>query len=129
MRTLAEQSRAATSTVRDLLLGLQRSTGKVVVAAEEGSGSVEAALETATDAGVRIDQLQDVIRDAATAAEQIQSSAEQQVDGMGQITDAVRSIEQAARHGVDGARLLEGATQELNRVSSRLQQAIAHYQV
>ncbi len=129
MRTLAEQSRAATSTVRSLLLGLQRSTGKVVVAAEEGSGSVEAALETATAAGRRIDQLQEVIRDAATSAEQIQSSAEQQVDGMSQISDAVRSIEQAARHGVDGARLLEDATRELNRVSSRLQQAIAHYRV
>lgn len=129
MRTLAEQSRAATATVRERLTGIRRSTSKVVIAAEDGSSSVDGALETVTEAGHHIEQLQHVIRDTASSAEQIQSSAEQQVDGMGQITEAVRSIEQAARHGVDGARLLEDATRELNRVSTRLQQATAHYRM
>lgn len=129
MRTLAEQSRAATSTIRDRLTGIRRSTSKVVLAAEEGSSSVDGAMHTISDAGHHIEQLQDVIRESAASAEHIQASAEQQVDGMSQITEAVRSIELAARHGVEGARTLEEATRELNRISTRLQQATAHYRM
>lgn len=127
IRALAEQSRQATSLVRDMLTNIQKSTSKAVLVTEEGTKSVIQAVETVRAAGERIEQLAEVIEGAASSAEQIRSGAQQQVQGIAQISQAMRSIDDAARQGVDGTRNIERAARELNTVSTRLQQAVSQY--
>jgi len=127
IRALAEQSRHATALVRDMLSNIQKSTSKAVLATEEGTKIVTQAVETVGAAGERIEQLAEVIEGAATSAERIRSGALQQVQGVTQISQAMRSIDDSARQAVAGTRNIEQAARELNGVSARLQQAAAQY--
>jgi methyl-accepting chemotaxis protein len=127
VRTLAEHSKRATSQVRAILGDIQKSTSNAVLATEEGNKAVSAALRTVADTGNRIEQLADVIRDAADAASQIDASSEQQARGMDQISQAMRAIGQATSQSVMGTQQSEQAAHELSALSDRMREAVAQY--
>lgn len=129
VRNLAEQSKRATSDVRTILGDIQKSTAQAVLATEEGSKAVAAAVERARDAGERIEQLTSTIGGAARAAEQIVIAAEQQVTGVGQISRAMHSIDQATTQTVEGTRQSERAARDLNELAARLRDTVAQYRV
>ena len=56
----------------------------------------------------------------AEAAAQIFASATQQATGMGQINQAMKSIEQVTRQNVASLRQIEQAAQNLNTLSNQL---------
>ena len=127
VRTLAEHSKRATSQVRAILGDIQKSTSNAVLATEEGNKAVSTALRTVADTGNRIEQLADVIRDAADAASQIDASSEQQARGMDQISQAMRAIGQATSQSVMGTQQSEQAAHELSALSDRMREAVSQY--
>ena len=120
VRSLAEQSRAATGGVRVLLGEIQRGTNAAVMVTEAGMKGVDAGTLMVDRAGVAIRALSEIIRSSAQAAEQIAISVKQQTVGMEQIAQAMAEINQATAQGLAGSRQTQLAAEHINAMSSRM---------
>lgn len=120
VKNLAEQSKAGTVRVRQILEQVQRATTAAVAATEQGNRKVNDVSRQVSEAGETIRQLAAAVSDASQAAAQISASAGQQSTGMSQIKQAIGNIQQAAQQNLAATRQAESAAQELNRLGSRL---------
>lgn len=127
IRTLADQSKAATTRVRRILMEIQKATNAAVVGAEEGTKSVGRALETVNAAGETIRQLETIIADSARSVAQIAASAGQQKAGMKQIHDAMHYIEHTSTQNLSAIRQAEEAAKDLNELGSRLKDMLHNH--
>lgn len=125
IKSLAEQSRQATSQVRRILGDIQKATHAAVLATEQGSKAVAAGVKQSTETGEAIHLLSTSIGEAAQAATQISVSSQQQMVGMDQIVQAMGSIRQASEQNVAGTRQAEAAAQGLYEMGSRLSAMIS----
>lgn len=125
IKALADQSKTATSQVRQILSEIQQSTNAAVLATEEGTKTVGAARNAVDEAGRTIKALEDTITDAARSAEQIAASAGQQSTGMAQIQQAMVHINQASSQNLAATRQSEEAAQNLNTLGTRLKEMLA----
>jgi len=129
VKSLAEQSRQATTQVRAILGDIQRATGAAVMATEQGGKAVEAGLAQSVEAGQSIQALAEGVSAAAQAAAQIAASSQQQLAGMDQMVLAMESIKQASGQNVDGARQLEASARGLADLGQKLKEQADRYQV
>ncbi len=129
VKSLAEQSRQATSHVRAILGDIQKATSAAVMATEEGSKAVAAGTGQTEKAGDSIQALAGSVSEAAQAATQIAVSSQQQLVGVDQVGGAMESIKQASTQNVTGAKQLESAARNLNELGQQLRLMVARYQV
>lgn len=120
VRSLAEQSKAGTVRVRQILEQIQGATTAAVSATEDGNRKVTDVAHQITETGETIRQLAEAVGSAAQAAAQIAASAGQQATGMTQIRQAIGNVQQAAQQNLAATRQAEGAAQELNRLGTGL---------
>lgn len=129
VKSLAEQSRQATSQVRGILGDIQKATAIAVLATEEGGKVVDAGARQTEVAGSAIQALSSSVNDAAQAAMQIAASSQQQLVGVDQVAGAMESIKQASAQNVMSATHLETTARSLNDLGHRLKQMIERYKV
>lgn len=129
VKSLAEQSRQATGSVRVILGDIQKATTAAVLATEQGSKAVEAGGRQTEAAGETIQALTGSVTEAAQAATQIAASSQQQLAGMDQVAGAMESIKQASAQNVASAKQLESAARNLNDLGQRLKQLVEKYTV
>ncbi len=120
VRSLAEQSKQATTQVRTVLGEMQKATSAAVLAVEQGSKAVEAGVQQSREAGETIQQLARSIAEAAQAATQIAASSQQQQVGMDQVALAMENIRQASAQNASGTKQAEGAAHNLNELGLKL---------
>lgn len=120
VRSLAEQSKQATTKVGQILGEIQQGTNAAVMATEDGTKSVASGVTLVEQAGQTIQELAETAAAAAIAAEQIAASSGQQASATAQIGDAMRNVDQAMEHNVASARQAEQAAQDLARVAQDL---------
>ena len=128
VRNLAEQSRQATSQVKDILVEIQKSSNTAVMVTEEGTKRAEAGVQLTQKTGQAIQGIRDRIQHAAQAADQIAVSTNEQLTGMDQIVVAMESINQAAAQADTGTRQTEEAAQNLSQLANVLQDMMEKYQ-
>ncbi len=129
IRSLAEQSKHATTEVRTILNEIQKATGAAVMATEQGSKAVEAGVKQSAQAGEAIRALADTSVEAAQMATQIAASSQQQVIGMDQIGVAMENISQAGAENAASMVQVEMATRNLQEMGQKLKQLIEQYQM
>ena len=129
VKSLAEQSRQATTQVRTILSDIQKATTDAVLATEQGSKAVEAGTRQTDVAGESIQALAGSVTEAAQAATQIAASSQQQLVGVDQVAAAMESIKQASTQNVASARQLETAARNLSELGQRLKQMVERYKV
>ena len=129
VKSLAEQSRAATDRVRTILSDIQKAATAAVMATEQGNKAVEAGSRQAELAGESIQALSGNVSEAAQAATQIAASSQQQLVGMDQVAGAMENIKQASTQNVASARQLETAARNLSELGLRLKQLVENYAV
>jgi methyl-accepting chemotaxis protein len=129
VKSLAEQSRAATDRVRTILNDIQKAATAAVMATEQGNKAVEAGSRQAELAGESIQALSGNVTEAAQAATQIAASSQQQLVGMDQVAGAMENIKQASTQNVASARQLETAARNLSELGHRLKQVVENYSV
>jgi len=129
VKSLAEQSRQATSQVRTILGDIQKATSTAVMATEQGSKAVEAGVRQTEVASESIQALAGSVTEAAHAATQIAASSQQQLVGVDQVAGAMESIKQASTQNVASARQLETAARNLDELGQRLKKMVACYTV
>jgi methyl-accepting chemotaxis protein len=127
VRSLAEQSRQATSQVRGILHEIQKATTAAVLATEQGSKAVEAGVRQSTEAGDAIAQLAGTVGEAAQAATQIAASSQQQLVGTDQVALAMQNIKQASMQNVSATKQAETAAHNLNHIGGTLKEIVAQY--
>jgi methyl-accepting chemotaxis protein len=94
VRSLAEQSKAATLQVRAILTDIQKATSSAVLATEQGSKTVEIGVRQSTSSGESIRALAESIAGAAQASTQIAATSQQQFVGMDQVAMAAHQLHQ-----------------------------------
>jgi methyl-accepting chemotaxis protein len=129
VKSLAEQSRQATTQVRTILSDIQKATTAAVLATEQGSKAVEAGTRQTDVAGEAIQALTGSVTEAAQAATQIAASSQQQMVGVEQVAAAMESIKQASTQNVASAAQLETAARNLNGLGQRLKLIVERYKV
>ncbi len=129
MKSLAEQSRAATAQVRTILMEVQKATGAAVMTTEQGSKAVAAGVKQAAAAGDSIRVHTSVAHEAAQAAIQISASTDQQLLGLEQIASAIESIQQATVQNLAGTRQLEISARDLQDLGNRLKTMVEQQRV
>ncbi|MDB6166328.1 MAG: methyl-accepting chemotaxis sensory transducer [Lacunisphaera sp.] len=129
VKSLAEQSRQATSQVRTILSDVQKATATAVLATEQGSKAVEAGARQTELSGEAIQALAGSVSEAVQAATQIAASSQQQLVGVDQVATAMENIKQASTQNVASAKQLETAARNLSELGQRLKQLVAKYKV
>lgn len=124
VKSLAEQSKQATSQVRTILGDIQRATSAAVLATEQGNKAVQAGVKQTSETGESIRLLADSIVEAAQAATQIAASSQQQMVGMDQVALAMESIKLASVQNVSGTKQAEVAAQSLHELGQKLSDMI-----
>jgi methyl-accepting chemotaxis protein len=129
VKSLAEQSKQATTQVRNILNEVQKATGTAVMATEQGNKAVDAGLTQAVAAGHSIHALAESIEGAAQAATQIAASSQEQLAGVDQVALAMNNIKDASSQNVSSMRQLESAARDLNEVGVGMRQLVEKYRV
>ena len=122
VKALADQSKKATTQVRQILSEIQKATNSAVLATEEVTKGVVTATKVADQAGETIQTLTDTLNQTAQATSQIVATAGQQSAGMSQINQAMRNIDEVAKQNLVAVRQTEQAAQELTALGNRLAQ-------
>ena len=129
VKSLAQQSKQATTQVRNILNEIQKATSTAVMATEQGGKVVEKGTETASLAGKSIVTLTEGLDQSANAATQIASASQQQRVGMDQITAAMESVREASQQNAVSAKQLEGAVHSLKMLGEKLKGIVASYRI
>lgn len=129
VKSLAAQSRQATTQVRNILGDILKATSHAVVAAEQGARAVDAGARQSQAAGEAIQRLADVIAESASAASQIAVSAQQQLVGMDQLADAMGHIRSATSQNIESTRQAELAAHRLHELGQRLMGTVRRYRL
>ncbi len=124
VRQLAAQSRDATRQVEKILGDIQKATNGLVLATEESSKSVYAAVGITNDTGGAIQELSQVIAEAGQLGSQAAAASHQQYNGMTQIQQAMEDIEEVARQNLASSRQVEQAAFDLNKISQQLRELV-----
>jgi methyl-accepting chemotaxis protein len=127
VKALADQSKKATTQVRQILGHIQKATHSAVMTTEEGTKSVTAATRVVGEAGTTIQTLGELLGQASLTAAQIAASANQQATGIGQIRQAMRDVNQSAQQALTSTRQTERAVQDLNAMGLKLKGLLSEY--
>jgi methyl-accepting chemotaxis protein len=122
VKALAEQSKKATTQVRQILGEIQRATNTAVMSTEQGSKAVNMATQVIGEADETIRILADTVAESARSATQIVASAGQQATGVAQISLAMKNIDQATQQTLAATQQAEQAAKDLNALGVRLQE-------
>jgi PAS domain S-box-containing protein len=120
IKSLAEQSKQATTEVRTILNDIQKATSAAVMATEQGSKAVESGVKQSGQAGESIRVLAESVGEAVQAAVQIVASSEQQVVGMNQIGTAMENVNQSGAETAVSMRQVETAAKNLHELAQKL---------
>lgn len=120
IRSLADQSKQATSQVRGILGQIQKATNAAVIATEEGSKRVGQGVALAGRAGETIHDLAASIEESADSGRLISVSARQQTAGVEQTTAAMRELNQATQTNLEGLRELETTAATLRDLADQM---------
>jgi len=127
IKSLAEQSKQATSQVRSILSDVQKATSAAVMATEQGTKAVEAGVKQSAQAGEAIRVLAESSSEAVQTAVQIVASSQQQVVGMDQIGTAMNNINQAGTQTAASMRQSETAAKNLNELGQKLKALVERF--
>lgn len=129
IRTLAEQSKAATIQIRAILNDIQNATSSAILATEQGSKAVLKGVEQSSEMAETIHALSNSIAHVSMAANQIAISSKQQLVGVDQVTEAMNNINDATSQHVEHMRQIETAVHNLNDVAIVLKELVSAYKV
>jgi methyl-accepting chemotaxis protein len=129
IKSLAEQSKQATTNIRNILTDIQRGISSTVISTEQGTKTVATGLRLTKEAQEAINVLSQGISDAARAGIQITASSQEQVVGMDQISIAMENIRTAAQNNLEVTRQVEKTARDLHDLGNSLKEITERFRV
>jgi len=123
MKSLAEQSKAATVQVRRMLGAIQKQSNDAVLMTEASTRGLGEASTAAESVGVSLRTLADAVANASQAVAQIAASARQQSGGLQQINQAMRDVAGVANQNLATTRQVGQAARDLTTLGTTLRDA------
>ena len=123
MKSLAEQSKAATVQVRRMLGAIQKQSNDAVLMTEASTRGLGDAATAAESVGVALSTLAESISSASQAVAQIAASARQQSGGLQQINQAMRDVAAVANQNLATTRQVGQAARDLTTLGTTLRDA------
>ena len=129
IRNLAEQSKQATMQVRNILNDVQKATGAVVLATEQGNKAVEEGVKKSEQAGEAIRILAESSGETVQVSTQIVASSQQQLVGMDQIGTAMQNINQAGMETAASMTQAEESVKNLHELGQKLKELVEQFKM
>jgi methyl-accepting chemotaxis protein len=129
IRNLAEQSKQATTQVRNILNDVQKATSTAVLATEQGNKMVEAGVKQSAQAGEAIRVLAESSSEAVQVSTQIVASSQQQLVGMDQIGTAMQNINQAGMETAASMTQAEESVKNLHELGQKLKELVEKFKM
>jgi methyl-accepting chemotaxis protein len=129
IKSLADQSKQATTQVRTILNDIQNAISAAVMATEQGSKIVEAGIKQSNQTGVAIQSIAESINEAAQLAVQISVSSQEQSVGMDQVALAMENIKFASVQNAQTTKQLESSAISLKKMGDKLKELVQNYKV
>lgn len=129
VRQLAEQSRAATARISNVLNEIQQATNAAVMVTEGGIKEAAGGMTLAGAAGKTIRELNATIELAAQSMVQISASTQQQSSGMEQLKTAIETIQQVSVQTVAGTRQAEESARNLSEMAHLMKETVSRYEL
>jgi methyl-accepting chemotaxis protein len=129
IRSLAAQSKQATTQVRNILFDVQKAISSAVMATELGSRAVEEGVRLSTQAGEAIDVLAQSVTESTNAAIQIAASSQEQLIGIDQVVSAMENIRESSLQMAASTKQTEKSAHDLHNLGQRLQDIVKFYKV
>lgn len=129
IKSLAEQSKQATTRVRTILNDIQKATSVAVMSTEQGAKVVDAGVKQSAQARESILALSNSVVKAAQSATQIAASSQQQLVGVEQVAMAMDSIKEASNQNSISMKQLESTAQNLSELGQKLKGLAERYKL
>ncbi len=126
---LAEDTSLATGRVDELIKGIQEEVQEVNLGVEGGTREVEAGYRVATEAGERLKEVAEVVRQAVTFAQSISQATETQVVNVTEVGNSVQSMATLSESSRD--RVVRGreAAENLQDLAERLTESLVRFRL
>ncbi len=129
IRSLADQSIAATRRVREVLDSITGSIRGVVAITQEGAQRIEGGLEQIRSSGESLQELSTIVRDSSASVRQIAAAVSQQNAGIGQIFAAVTDLSLMMDETLHRLDATTEAAARLEVISGKAAVVVAAYRV
>jgi PAS domain S-box-containing protein len=120
IKSLAAQSKQATSQVRSLLADIQKAISNAVMATEQTGKVVESGVAQSSKARESIRDAVNATVSVARTSSQIAASSQQQLIGVDQVATAMENINQASSQNALTTKQVESIAQSLHELSQKL---------
>ncbi len=129
VRKLAERTTKATKEIAEMIKKIQVETGEVVDAIDEGTAEVQNGKKMADEASVALGQIITGARDVVDMITQVASASEEQSTAAEQISKNIEAISTVSQQSAMGTQQIARAADDLNRLTSSLQDLIAKFTI
>ena len=129
VRKLAERTTKATTEIATMIKGIQEDTSGAVASMEEGTTQVEAGTELAVQAGESLSKIVGVVNEVQSVIEQIATAADEQSATAEQISGNVGNMTTVTKQSAQGAEQMASTAEELNRQTDQLNELVSKFKL
>lgn len=129
VRKLAERTTKATKEIAAMINQIQKETKGAVLSIKEGTNEVQKGKMLALKAGIALKEIIEGTNNVADMVTQVAAASEEQSSTAEQISRNVEAISNVTQESNIGIQGIAGATEELHRLTTNLQDLIARFKI
>lgn len=129
VQRLAERSTAATKQIETLVKAIQNDTNEAVISMEQTTSEVVRGAHLAQDAGVALEEIENVSTSLAELIQNISNAARQQSASAGHISSTMNVIQEITSQTASGTSTTAGAIGNLAHMASELRDSVAGFKL
>ncbi|MEW5248561.1 methyl-accepting chemotaxis protein [Microbulbifer sp. 2201CG32-9] len=129
VQRLAERSAAATKQIEALVKAIQSDTNEAVISMEQTTSEVVRGARLAQDAGVALEQIENVSGNLATLIQNISNAARQQASSAGHISNTMNVIQEITSQTSAGTQATAQSIGNLATTANTLRDSVAGFKL
>ena len=127
VQRLAERSSSATRQIETLVRAIQADTNEAVISMEQTTAEVVRGARLAQDAGVALEEIENVSQDLAALIQGISNAAQQQTSSAGQISHTMAVIQQITSQTSADSSTTAESIGNLARMASEMRRSVSGF--
>ncbi len=129
VQRLAERSSAATKQIEALVKTIQSDTNEAVISMEQTTSEVVRGARLAQDAGVALEEIENVSRNLAELIQNISNAARQQAASAGHISNTMNVIQEITSQTSAGTNATSNSIGNLAELASEMRKSVAGFKL
>ena len=127
VQRLAERSAAATKQIEALVKAIQNDTNEAVISMEQTTSEVVRGARLAQDAGVALEEIENVSKSLADLIQNISNAARQQASSAGHISNTMNVIQEITSQTSSGTTATAKSIGNLAEMANQLRESVAGF--